>query len=130
MKTKSKIIISILAVILIVSSLLIVKHMLDNRATHDGFVIVEITRNDEVLESIELGFNIGDSLVDLLEESNLKFVFQDSQLGKYVIGILDITPGEFEFWAFYVDDASSEVGVSMHTLTDGEKLTFSLESWA
>lgn len=48
-------------------------------------------------------------------------------LGEFAESIDGIMPAKDQFWAFYVNGKSSDVGASSYTLRDGDKIEWKLE---
>lgn len=129
MKNKNlilKIILSIIALGLIVTSFIIISEK--EKAKDNGVIIVELIDIDnEVISNKEINFKKGDNLLNLLEENyDLKY---DSYIyGAYItkIGELDVTNNNEYFIRIDIDGVVSDRGVSQIKLVNNMKITFSL----
>lgn len=129
MKNKNlilKIILSIIALGLIVTSFIIISEK--EKAKDNGVIIVELIDIDnKVISNKEINFKKGDNLLNLLEENyNLKY---DSYIyGAYItkIGELDVTNNNEYFIRIDIDGVVSDRGVSQIKLVNNMKITFSL----
>jgi hypothetical protein len=129
MKNKNlilKIILSIIALGLIVTSFIIISEK--EKAKDNGVIIVELIDIDnKVISNKEINFKKGDNLLNLLEENyDLKY---DSYIyGAYItkIGELDVTNNNEYFIRIDIDGVVSDRGVSQIKLVNNMKITFSL----
>ena len=103
-------------------------------AKHDGTITLTILDvNGDELDQKEVGFNKGDTFVEVLEKSNLGFVFSESTpgLGVSVLEIKGIlADSNKEWWAHYYKGSMSNTGVSTQPFDDGDVFVFQLTSFS
>ena len=67
-------------------------------------------------------------LIDVLNDINeLEVKTVDSEYGAYITSILGIEQSDNYYWAFYIDDNYSTVGVSSYKIKSGETYRFKYE---
>lgn len=99
----------------------------EKEATSDGSITVTILDVDGVqLASKELDFFVGDTLVEVLEASDLDFELTDSTYGKYVSNIYNVTLSSNQYWTYYINDEYATVGISDQELVDGDVYEFQI----
>lgn len=102
-------------------------------AKSDGTITLTILDiNGVELETKEVGFNEGDTFVEVLEKSNLGFVFSESTpgLGVSVLEIKGIGLGSTEWWSHTYNGTLSSTGVSTQPFTDGDEFIFQVKDWS
>ena len=102
-------------------------------ATSDGTItltILDIEGNE--LDSKEVGFNEGDTFVEVLEKSGLGFVFTEPTdgLGVSVKEIKGVGLGETEYWSHLYNGSYSTTGVSSQPFDDGDVFEFQVIDWS
>jgi hypothetical protein len=101
-------------------------------AKHDGTITLTILDvNGVELDQKEVGFNKGDTFVEVLEKSNLGFVF--SEAGAYGVSVLEIKGvalGATEWWSHTYKGSLSTTGVSSQPFEDGDVFVFQIMDWS
>ncbi|MGG1674492.1 DUF4430 domain-containing protein [Neobacillus sp. NRS-1170] len=67
------------------------------------------------------------SLISAVGESNVEFT--DTTYGKMLTGINGVKAEGTNFWAFYINGVSAQVGSDSYIVQNGDKLTFQLKDW-
>ena len=69
-------------------------------------------------------------LADVLETlDDLDIIMEDSQYGKYITSILEITEGDNYYWSYYINDEYASVGVSNCEIEENSIYSFKIEKY-
>jgi hypothetical protein len=88
---------------------------------------------DKTVKAYCSDFSEGKSAFDVLREideqqEDFSFSYDEYDFGIFISSLNHYHPDTLEqFWAFYVNDEMSMVGVSDYLVLDGDKLTFAVE---
>ncbi|HOI46247.1 MAG TPA: DUF4430 domain-containing protein [Bacilli bacterium] len=133
MKLKGKLIVSLIAGLILLASVIYGSFLLIQGAQNDGHVTITILdENGTEVGSKEVGFKTGDSFIEVLNKSGLAFEFSEPhpQFGVSVTVIKGISLGEFQWWEHSINGSPSMTGVSTQAFQDGDIFVFQVKSWA
>jgi hypothetical protein len=102
-------------------------------AKNDGTITIKVLDiNGVELDQKEVEFNKGDTFLQVLEKSNLGFVFSESTpgLGVSVLEIQGISLGATEWWSHAYNGSLSTTGVSSQPFEDGDVFVFQIMDWS
>lgn len=101
------------------------------KAESDGTITITVLDiNGEQLGSKEVDFYKGDTFVQVLERSDMDFVFSaPGEYGVRVLEILNTTLGDTEYWSHSINGDYSMTGVSSQEFADGDVFTFQVIDW-
>jgi len=132
MKLKGKILISIIAGIIFIASAIYGSVTMFRGAQNDGHVSITVIDYDgNEIASKNVGFNEGDTFVDVLTKSGLGFEFSEAhpEFGVQVLVIKGVPLGETHWWSHSINGTMSEFGVSSQPFKDGDSFIFQILSW-
>jgi hypothetical protein len=100
-------------------------------AKSDGTITLTILDiNGDELDAKEVEFNEGDTFIEVLEKSELGFVFSESGLyGVSVLEIKGVGLGSTEWWSHTYNGPLSLTGVSTQPFEDGDVFVFQIMDW-
>lgn len=70
----------------------------------------------------------GKSTLDLLKTTHQVVAKSYGDMGEFVESIDGIKPDSQHFWAFYLNDQSSDIGASSYVLKDGDRVAWKMEA--
>ena len=101
-----------------------------SQAKSDGSIMITVLDiNGIEVDSKEVDFFTGDTLVNVLERSEMGFQYETFTYGTMITGFEGITLGATEYLKFFVNDVSSSTGVDGYELIDGDHIMFRVTDW-
>lgn len=128
----------IILVVLLVAALLFAAYntfLAPSGSEGDKVVKVEVViENDSLSKRESFSYDTSSEfLLDLMEEEKeeLGVVFEETEVGKMVVGMLDYKadPGQEEFFHISVNGEDAKVGVGEIPLEDGDQYKFELKHY-
>ena len=73
-------------------------------------------------------FTQGETAIELLKQDHTVQTEEFTGLGEMVLAIDGVAPGNKQFWEFYVNGQSSNLGASSYVLKNGDKIEWKLST--
>lgn len=135
MNKKSKIIIAITIVIIMILGVVIYINVSKNDSAKNNIsqktqIVINVfdKENTEIYnKTIETEKNYLADVLETLED--LDIVMEEGQYGKYITSILGIAEEDSYYWSYYINDEYASVGVSSCEIEENSVYSFKIEKY-